>query len=300
MRIAIFSLSSCQGCQILLLSLEEYLYSFIGENNIPYAPFLIDEKELQEVDLALVEGTVRNGEQFRRARDMREKAAKLVALGTCACYGGVQGIANRISEDELLRRRYGIGTAFEGEPPGVNRLLPLDSYIRVDAYLPGCPPPVDLLKSFLEMALTGDLPSRVSTTVCAECKVSSLPLPQTGPHRLTKSMPQVGRCLLEQGYICMGPVTRDGCGAVCPSEEGVPCSGCRGPSDQVLISTSRDLRLDTLRRLARAAQSNPEEVEEMIKDPAHSFFKFAMAEPLFRSRRCGGTSQFIHRLGEEE
>ena len=192
MRVAILSLSSCQGCQILFLSLEEYLYTFIGENNVSYAPFLIDEKELQEVDLALVEGTVRNGEQFRRARDMREKADKLVALGTCACYGGVQGLANRISEDELMRRRYGMGTAFEGEPPGVRRLLPLDSYIGIDAYLPGCPPPVDLLKSFLEMALSGDLPSRVSATVCAECKVSSLSPPRTGPHRLTQSMLQAG------------------------------------------------------------------------------------------------------------
>ena len=131
MRVAIFSLSSCQGCQIQFLSLEEYLFTFIDENNITYAPFLIDEKESQEVDLALVEGTIRNGEQFRKARETREKADKLVALGTCACYGGVQGLANRISEEELLRRRYGMGAAFEGEPPGVRRLLPLDSYIML-------------------------------------------------------------------------------------------------------------------------------------------------------------------------
>jgi F420-non-reducing hydrogenase small subunit len=285
---------------MVFLSLEEYLYSFIGDNNISYAPFLIDEKEPQEVELVLVEGTVRNGDQFRKARELREKAEQLVALGTCACFGGVQGLADGISEDVLIRRRYGKGAAFEGAPPGIRRLLPLDAYVNVDAYLPGCPPPVSLMRSFLEMALSGELPSREAATVCAECKVSSLPLPQAGPNRLTQSMPQPGRCLLEQGYICMGPLTRGGCGANCPSEEGVPCSGCRGPCDQALVDKTNDLRLDTLRRLARAVQMDSEEVEGQIKDPAHSFFKFSVAEPLFRARRCGGTSRFIHRIGEEE
>jgi len=300
MKVAICSLSSCLGCQMAFLSLEEYLFSFMGENNISYAPLLIDEKELQEVDLALVEGTVRNGDHFSRARELREKASHLVALGTCACYGGVQGLANRISEDELLRRRYGVRTTFEGEPPGVRRLLPLDAYVGVDAYLPGCPPRVNLLRSFLELALSGDLPSRAAATVCAECEVSSPPLPQAGPRRLTQAVPETGKCLLEQGFICMGPVTRGGCGAPCPSREGVPCSGCRGPSDQVLESSNRDLRLDTIRRLARAAQRKPGGVEKEIKDPVHSFFKFSLAEPLFRARRYGGTSRFIHRLGEGE
>lgn len=299
MRVAVISLSSCLGCQMMFLSLEEYLYTLIGENNVTYAPFLMDEKEMPEVDLAMVEGTVRNGDQFMKAREARERSSRLVALGTCACFGGVQGLANRVAEEVMLRHRYGEGAAFVDKPQGIKRLLPLDAFVRIDAYLPGCPPPVDLLESFLELVLAGNMPSRDSATVCSECRLSSPSITQPGPRRITEAVSDDGKCLLEQGFICMGPLTRDGCGALCPNELGVPCSGCRGPDDIVLSSQSRDLRLETIRRLARATGKSPGEVEEWAKDPAHSFFKYCLAEPLFRHRRIGGTSPFIHRLSEE-
>jgi len=298
MRVAVVSLSSCLGCQMVFLSLEEYLFTFIGENIVSYAPFLMDQKEMPEVELALVEGTVRNGDHFKRARQIREKSERLVALGTCACFGGVQGLADRFSEDALLRRGYGEGASFEGAPPGIRRLLPLDSYVRVDAFVPGCPPTTDLLRTFLELALSGNLPTRESKTVCAECRVSSLPLPQPGPRRAAEAVPLAGKCLLEQGFICMGPLTRGGCGAECATEYGIPCTGCRGPADMPLISPWMDLRMETVRRLARATGKKISEVEQAVKDPAHSFFKYCLAEPLLRRKRPGGTSPFIFRLGE--
>ena len=137
MQIAIASLSSCLGCQMVFLSLEEYFFTLISENNVSHAPFIMDQKHLPQADLILVEGAVRNGEDYRKAREAREKADHLVALGTCACHGGVQGLADMFSEERLLGRRFGAGAAFEGEPQSVRRLLPLDSYVRVDAYLPG-------------------------------------------------------------------------------------------------------------------------------------------------------------------
>ncbi len=302
MRLALFSLSSCLGCQMVFLSLEEYLLSLISENNVSYAPFIVDRKDLKEVDLVLVEGTVRNGDDYRKAKEAREKAELLVALGTCACFGGVQGLANTFSEKKLMRRRFGDGAAFAGAPQGVMRLLPLDSYIRVDAYLPGCPPPAALLKSFLEFAFSGTLPSRQGSSVCSECRVSGipLPLPQPGPRRITDKAPVAGKCLLEQGYICMGPLTRDGCGAKCPSELGIPCSGCRGPSDAALMYPEQDLELETSRRLARATGHNQRAVLKAVKDPVHSFYKYCLAEPILRRRRPGGTSSFLYRLGERE
>ena len=300
MRVALTSLSSCMGCQMVFLSMEEYLFTLIGENNVAYAPFIVDQKELPEVDLILVEGTVRNGEDFRRAREAREKAGQLVALGTCACHGGVQGLADMFSEERMMRRRFGRGVSFDGAPQGVRRLLPLDSYVRVDAYLPGCPPPLELFRTFLEFALSGTLPSREGSSVCSECAVSGMPLPQTGPQRATDAAPVTGKCLLEQGFICMGPLTRDGCGAICVSERGVPCGGCRGPSDSVLAYAAQDPRSETLRRLARATGRNLRDIEGVIKDPAHTFFKFCIAEPLLRRRRLGGTASFLYRLGERE
>jgi F420-non-reducing hydrogenase small subunit len=298
MRIAIVSLSSCQGCQMAFLSLEDYLYSFMDENNIAFVPFLMSEREMQKVDLALVEGTVINGDHFKRAREVRERAEQVVALGTCSCFGGAAGLADMYSEEGLMRRRYGRGVSFEGAPQTVRRLLPIDSYIAVDAYLPGCPPPITLLKSFLELTLSGALPGREGATVCSECEVNCLPLPQPGPRRISSEEPQAGKCLLEQGFICMGPLTRDGCGAECPSQYGLPCTGCRGPSRQMLNDPARDPAMESVRRLARATSRRPSEIEKAIKDPAQSFYMHCLAEPLLRRRRPGGTSSFIRRLGE--
>jgi F420-non-reducing hydrogenase small subunit len=300
MRVAIVSLSSCLGCQMVILSLEDYLFTLISENNVSYAPFIADQKHLNEVDLVLVEGAIRNGDDYRKAREAREKAGLLVALGTCACHGGVQGLADMFSEERLMRRRFGAGASFEGAPQEVGRLLPLDSYVKVDAFLPGCPPPVELLKSFLDFAVSGTLPSREGSSVCSECMASGIPLPQPGPRRMTEAEPVAGKCLLEQGFLCMGPFTRDGCGAVCVNEYGVPCAGCRGPSDAVLKGGGQDPQSETLRRLVRATGKNLREIQQAVRDPAHTFFKYCMAEPLLRRRRSGGTAPFMHRLGEKE
>ncbi len=299
MRIAITSLSSCLGCQLVFLSLEDFLLAMIGENSVLYAPLLVDAKELPEADLILVEGAVRNGDDYRRAREARERAGNLVALGTCACYGGVQGMANMVSEQRLMRGRFGAEARFEGEPPGTGRLLPLDACVKVDAYLPGCPPPLGLLRSFLDLALSADSPSRRASSVCAECAVSGASLPQPGPRRTVEAAGEAGKCLLEQGFLCMGPLTRDGCGALCVNELGIPCHGCRGPSDAVLAGGAADPCAETLRRLARATGRKRGDLREEVADPAHTFYKFCLAEPLLRRRRPGGTAPFLHRLGRK-
>ncbi len=298
MEIALLSLSSCLGCQMVFLSLEEYLYELIGENKVVYAPFLMDRREWDHADLALVEGTVRNTEHFLRAREVREKADRVVALGTCASFGGVQGLADLYPESRLLRSRFG-DTAFEGGPQGVKRLLPLDSFIRVDAYLPGCPPPVALMERFLRAAVAGDRLSREGSTVCAECGVTSPPLPQPGPRRLTDGAGEPGKCLLESGFVCLGPLTRDGCGALCPTEMGVPCRGCRGPAGRVLERAGVDMEAETVRRLSRATGKKEGEIRAEVADPPRTYYLFCLAEPLLRRRRSGGTSHYIHRLGEQ-
>lgn len=297
MQVAILSLSSCLGCQMVFLSLEEYFYSFIGDYRIAYAPLLMDHREMPSVDLALVEGTVRDARHFLKAREVREKAGRVVALGTCACFGGVQGLADRFSEESLLKGRFG-HEPVEGAPQGVRRLLPLDSYIRVDAYLPGCPPSTQLLRGFLQVLLSGSTPTREGSTVCAECAVVSPQLPQPGPRRITDTDPPAGTCLLDAGFLCMGPLTRDGCGALCPTSVGVPCRGCRGPSSRVLTDSTLDVEKETARRLSRATGVGAEDVRSAIKDPVHAHYLFTLAEPLLRRRRGGGTAPYLYRLGE--
>ncbi|MGQ9476292.1 MAG: hypothetical protein ACUVT4_08720 [Actinomycetota bacterium] len=295
MDIALISLSSCLGCQMVFLGLEEYLYELIGDNRVVYAPFLMDQGEIPPVSLALVEGTVRNTEHFLRAREAREKAERVVALGTCACFGGVQGLADLYPESRIMERRFG-DTAFEGAPQGVKRLLPLDSFIRVDAFLPGCPPTPALLEAFLRVVVSGEHPRREAATVCAECRVTSPELHQSGPRRLIQGAGEPGYCLLESGFICLGPVTRDGCGAPCPTEMGVPCRGCRGPAAKALGRADVDVEGETVRRLARATGRREEEIRAAIPDSAPTYYLFSLAEPLLRRRRPGGTATYLHRL----
>jgi F420-non-reducing hydrogenase small subunit len=283
---------------MVFAGLEEYLYSLIREHQIVYAPFIIDRKDYPEVDLALVEGTVRNMRHFRAAKEAREKSHRLVALGSCACYGGVQGLADMFDGEDLVRERFGV-EASQGEAAPVRRLLPLDSYISVDGYLPGCPVPADLMESYLRRALRGDLPAGGGETVCAGCNVSSPPIPREGPRRYAGSGPRKGECLLEQGYVCMGPLTRGGCGAPCP-RQGIPCEGCRGPSERVILDRSVDLRSESVRRLSRATGKAGEAVEEILNDPAHTYYRFCLAEPVMRRRKSGGTSLYVRRLAERE
>ncbi len=302
MRIAVVSLSSCLGCQQILLNLGEEFYQIIGGNEFVYFPFLEDKKTPSQCDLAIIEGGVRDERQLETARALREVAGKVMALGSCAVYGGVPGLANLVSEPGLFRRSYE-DFYFEDLPQGLGRLLPLDAHVQVDIKVPGCPPPQKMLGKILlglsrGETLREDMMYAVERTVCSECKVSCNLRPEKVPRRLAEGAPAMGECLLEQGYICLGPVTLGGCKARCPAMWGYPCTGCRGPSLQVIIENLHDIKIDTLRRLARAGKVTRKELEAHLPDIPHTFYKFCFAEPLMREKRQGGTAEFLRVLGE--
>ncbi len=302
MRIAMISLSSCLGCQQTLLDLGEEFYQIIGGNEFVYFPFLEDKKVPSPCDLAIIEGGIRDERQLEVAQGLRENAGKVMALGSCAVYGGVPGLGNLVSEQGLFRRSYE-DMYFENLPQGLGRLFPLDALIKVDIKVPGCPPLGKMLGKILlglsrGETLREDMMYAVERTVCSECKVSCNLRPEKVPRKLSESAPVLGECLLEQGYLCLGPVTLGGCKAWCPSIWGHPCMGCRGPSLQVFIENLHDIKIDTLRRLARAGRSTRKEVETQLPDVPHTFFKFCFAEPLMREKRQGGTAEFVRRTGE--
>lgn len=302
MKIAVASLSACLGCQLTMLDMGESAFEFIGDNQFVFTPFLMDKKSPSQCDLAIIEGGIRDERQLEAAQELREISSRVVALGSCAVYGGVPGLGNQVSEAGLFRRSYD-DHQFEGLPEGLGRLLPLDSYVHVDLKLPGCPPPREII-TWILLKLSGKgegLKSPLAdeeTSVCSECRLDCGAKAGDGLKDLLAEEPRPDECLLEQGFVCLGPVTLGGCGAHCPSDWGYPCTGCRGPSLQTLLEPIHDIRMDTVRRLARAGGISRKEVEAGLPDAPHTFFKHCFAEPLERKKRRGGTASYLKRLGE--
>jgi len=209
LKTAIIGLTGCFGCQVQFLNLEDELLDLLEVLDIVHFPLAKEENSDGPFDLALIEGSVSTSEQVKEVKEMREKSKKVVALGTCACFGNLQGISNFQSKEEVRRTVYG-DAKLNYEAIDV---APIDRYIQVDHYVPGCPYDKGILIETLKYIALGKRPLRVDYCVCAECKLR-----------------ENGCLLIEKGQPCMGPITRGGCGALCPSYN-YTCEGCQGPSE---------------------------------------------------------------------
>ena len=161
-KVATVWLSSCSGCHMSLLDLDERLLELAQKIEIVYSP-VADIKEFPEgVDVTLVEGAVGNSEHLHLAREIRAKSKLVIALGDCAVTGNVPSMRNPIPREEVLQAVYG-----EGEVPGLEegevpkllpRALPLAMVIPVDGFIHGCPPPADRIWKLLQKLLSGEAP----------------------------------------------------------------------------------------------------------------------------------------------
>ncbi len=234
-RIGIFGLSGCWGEQIVILNCEDQFLDLLGAVEI--ADFLGGSSVNDEdgpLDLAFVEGSVGSVREEEALCRIRERAALLVACGSCACFGGVAATHDGARREALLSLVYGPAGSTYDAPPH----RPLSDVVKVDAALPGCPMDKDEFLRAVACLLNGDRPQAAVYPVCAECKM------------------QDRDCLLiSAGVPCLGPVTAAGCGALCPGYN-VPCIGCRGLVDEanrrsmkeVLAKTGFTER-DVLRRM---------------------------------------------------
>ncbi|NHV06412.1 MAG: hypothetical protein HA495_03630 [Thaumarchaeota archaeon] len=216
-KVGIFKLTSCAGCQMVIVHLEDSLLEINKYVSFEYFKMATSKnEEMQPVDIALVEGAVTTSEEVEELKEIRKNSKVLVAIGSCATTGGIPAMKNDTSQVELEKYVY-------------KNLIPLTSvkayglneYVPVDAYLYGCPIEGDEFLQLMANLLAGISPRFPAPSVCKECKIRG------------------NYCLLVQGKkACLGPITRAGCNALCPSN-GYPCTGCRGPS---LDSNPRSLR----------------------------------------------------------
>jgi NAD-reducing hydrogenase small subunit len=169
LRVATVWLGGCSGCHMSFLDLDEVLIDLAGKIELVYSP-IIDVKEYPEnVDLCLVEGAVCNEDNLEIIHQIRERTRVLVSFGDCAVTGNVPAIRNQLgltNGESVLQRAYVEGAqANAGIPkePGIVPALlpqvrPVHEVVKVDYYLPGCPPPADRIKAFLLALLSGAEP----------------------------------------------------------------------------------------------------------------------------------------------
>lgn len=303
-RIATEVLGSCCGCHVSLLDCNETILDVLELADIVYSPVLADIKEVpKDVKVGLIAGCVRNAENRHRAEKMRKNCDIIVALGACACFGGIIGLGNMTPNKEFLEKIYFEMPSNVNEkkilpkdvPPLEPRVYALDQVVKVDVKIPGCPPPASMIVEALLHLLTGSPFSLSKKNVCDTCprEISGDPIKEL--HWAYEGKPDPDKCLLEQGYLCMGPATRAGCGeeAVCPSV-GVGCRGCFGPAENVMeqgakmlsaFSSSLELTDETpegIKEFEKIMKNS--RIHDAIGDPIGSFYRFSLASSILPKR----------------
>jgi F420-non-reducing hydrogenase small subunit len=306
-RTAIVSLSTCGGCAAVLLEDQEKLAHLLARVDISYCPMLIDAEELGEVDVAVVDGVVRVKEDEEKIKEVRDKSRYLVAWGTCAAFGGIPAYANQFELEELLEESYGHakdpfayylsgsrgvdrGTYQEQEKELqlLRRARKLDDFVRVDYYIPGCPPNAGLL-NHLVGELRGDgQPEKPKSIVCGECSKKPVKTDVQNFFMFPRPNWVPNQCFTSLGAACLGFMTKGGCGAVCP-HGGLPCWGCRGPSETVFKkmdegSSFEECMVDGFISRNRQVEDQIRPVMKLFRKHANSPVKFTRNITNDRSR----------------
>lgn len=256
-------LNICGGCEVCILDIGEPLLDLLPQLEFVHMPVLMDNKyfgqtgekeemEIPEADVGIISGGIRNEKEKHVAEEMRKKCKTLIALGSCACYGGIPALANMYTTDDICEKVYRDSKSTESAdtpstdiPPLLDKVYALDEVVNVDVAIPGCPTNPAIIVEALTCLLEGkpfELPER---SVCDDCPVKREEKSDVGLKRplqdaeFTPGDYENMRCLNEQGILCLGPVTKSGCGR--PYLEGesktiprcvkgfMPCRGCFGP-----------------------------------------------------------------------
>ena len=256
-RLSFEWLHACSGCEISLLNIGDGLLDLLQRFDIVHFPLLMDSKHLDnragdktlrlpEADIGFVSGGVAHAEHLAVLQEMRRTCRVLIGLGTCATHGGIPAMINEWPMEQSLETVFtglGAGPVPDEVPPLFDRVYSVDEQVEVDVSLAGCPPRPELIIETIEAQVRREEQRTPRKSVCEMCPTIREGVLQTktirrfvdnadyDPNQPVGAM----RCLLEQGLLCMGPVTAGGCGGkgapLCLNAR-VPCRGCYGPVRQ--------------------------------------------------------------------
>ena len=304
LKVAVYWAAGCGGCDVGLLDVNEALLEVLEDVDIVFWPVAMDVKykdleSLPNLDAAIVNGSIRNEENEHIVKLLRSKARILVAFGSCACEGGTLGLANLDSKQDMLKTVYEetpttgslrgvkpskVFKAPEGElrlPDILELNKPIDSAVKVDYYVSGCPPPVKLILELFQTLATGDKPASrphigPDKSVCDECRRERVSKTVQSISRLYRRPLDPEKCFLEQGLLCMGPATRGGCGAKCV-EANMPCGGCGG---MLNVSDQGARMIGALGSILPTDDTLNMSELEALKDPVGALYKYCFSASL--------------------
>lgn len=313
LKLAIYWSASCGGCDVAILDTNERILDIAEIADIVFWPIALDFKyhdveamEDKSIDICLFNGAVRNSEQVHIAKLLRAKSKAMVAFGACACFGGIPALANFTNRAEVFERAYiqapsndnpnhtlpqTLTKVEEGElelPEFYDTVLTLAQVVDVEYFVPGCPPPVDIINKIVDALASGELPP-VGTVfgsdkaLCDECDRVKEEKKITRIYRPHEIIPDPEKCLLEQGIICMGPATRGGCGQRCINAN-MPCRGCFGPPPGVIDQGAKMLSAIASIYDVKDEAEIKRMVEEVV-DPAGTFYRFGMSSSILKRKR---------------
>ncbi len=203
--LGIVSFSCDQGCQFAILFINK-IFDILKKFDVQYFHLLKEKNRKAKFDICFVEGAVTTKRQIEKLKEIRKKSKFLVALGACAAHGGVPAMRNFIENKELKKYVYNQKTLKDSVPASS-----IDTHVKADYYLYGCPIIQDEFIALLEAYLKKKIPEQFKGSVCLECPRRGKP-----------------ECFLKQKIPCLGVVTRGGCDAIC-IKSNFPCMLCRGP-----------------------------------------------------------------------
>jgi coenzyme F420-reducing hydrogenase gamma subunit len=215
-KVAFFEFTSCEGCQLEVLNQGAELLELLKNIEIVRFREALSEKR-DDYEIAIIEGSISTPAQVTQIKEIRSRAKTLIAMGACAVQGGVNTLRNRRPIIDVKHYVYG------DEDEHFTSILanPVSAFVKVDYNIRGCPISTHDFIRFIKQLLLGIKPFEPDYPMCVECKLNE------------------NICVFDKGMVCIGPVTRAGCNAICPTY-GKRCEGCRGLVSEPNVNAHRE------------------------------------------------------------
>jgi F420-non-reducing hydrogenase small subunit len=315
LKMAVYWAAACGGCCVSVLDVHEKLFDVVAAADLVFWPIALDTKYQdvedmvdQDIDITLFNGAIRNTENEHMAILLRQKSKLLVAYGSCAHLGGIPGLANFSTKEDILRRvyeetestvnpgkvrpqpEYTVKEGILELPKFYNDVRTLDDVVDVDFYIPGCPPQTDrLVEVFMAIVTGAELPPKGSVigagnkAQCDEC------IRKKSEHKRIRKFNRPWEvvddgetCFMELGILCMGPTTRTGCDYRC-IKGNAPCRGCYGPTPDVT-----DPGTKMMSAIASIIdEKEPKAIDKVLDglvDPAGYFYRYSLPSSYLRRK----------------
>jgi len=320
-KLAIYWAASCGGCEIAVVNLNEKIIDVDAAFDLMFCPCLLDTKKKEiealpdgSIAITLFNGAIRTSENEEMALLLRRKSTVLIAFGSCAHEGCIPGLANLHHREDIMNTVYIDNPSIdnpgriipqpetsvaEGDlhiPAFYDKVKTLGQVTEVDFFIPGCPPEPHQIWNVVSAVVAGaELPPGGSvigagnSAVCNECARTREDKKISRLYRTYEIIPEKEPCLLDQGLICMGVATRDGCGALCP-KVNMPCTGCYGPPEGVLDQGAKMVSaLGSVIDIGPTKGMSEEEINRRtdelfasIPDYAGMFYKYSLPGSLLK------------------